>query len=120
MLQIFVLEREPYWAPELRRQFHDDTSVSVRHLQTAADVHAAAGSSGGVLIGDVSALTRECVEVFRQPMNLFTILLGGPEEMDLENPLREAGADSFFTESVSGEEIGRRIRKAGSLISETC
>lgn len=109
-----MLEREPYWAPELRRQFIAE-EVSVRHCTSATGVQARCD----LLVADVSGLPSDCIAIFRHPRTFFSILIGSEGDRELESPLREAGASSFISEPLSGEELARRIRKVWSLRSET-
>lgn len=109
--EIHVLEREPYWAPELRRQFADEP-ITVRHLTTASDLDRAGTARERIIVlhpGDDSRLLAECLRHLPGSVSVF---VGIDKHRELECPLREGGATSFVSGQLSGEELARRIRKA--------
>jgi hypothetical protein len=111
---IIVFENQPYWAPELRRQFFNDASVKVRHCQAVGSVPNA--RPGDILVAALDDRERECTELLRQVSGYFGIFVGSELSADLERPFREAGAASFITQTLSGEELARRIRLAWTAL----
>ncbi|MFK7819429.1 MAG: hypothetical protein AB8G99_11975 [Planctomycetaceae bacterium] len=108
MPTIVIFEDEPYWAPELRRQFLENDSVRVRHCQVVGSVPVASASD--VLLVSLDRRERECLELLRQVSGYFVIFIGSESTADLERPFREAGVHSFLTQTLSGEELARRIQ----------
>lgn len=107
--RIIVFEREPYWAPELRRQF-EGTDVTVRQCIDLSSLAEVAPDASDVIVASLEGNERDCAELLRQVTVAFKIIISPSAASDLEAPFREAGASSFVVEHLSGEELARRIR----------
>lgn len=106
-----VFEREPWWAPELRRRFQGD-DIRVRHCIDLSSVTTAAACARDCLVVvGLRGLERECTELLRHHSRLRTLVVAGPDHDDLELPFREAGVLSFTAEPLSGEDLAARIRR---------
>lgn len=108
-----VFEQEPYWAPELRRQFEGE-GVSVKHCTDLGSVGGREAGDADVLVASLEGNERECVELLRQVPQYFKIFISSLETAQLERPLREAGVSSFVVEHLSGQQLARRIRRIWS------
>ena len=109
---VLVFERDPYWAPELQRRFHD-TAVTVRPCRRLSDLDAVREEFGeAVLILDFSADAMGCLawlarRLAKDPL----VVLGSPESADLESTLRSLGVTSFQSELIGGADLARLCRR---------
>ena len=109
--EVIVFEREPWWAPELRRQFFGE-AIPVRHCVDVAGVaEAVCRNHEAVIIASLPGREPECADLLREFSQAGTIVVADAQTAELEVPLREAGADSFVLAPLSGEELCRWIRR---------
>jgi len=109
--EVIVFEREPWWAPELRRQFFGE-AIPVRHCVEVPGVAEAVGRNReAVIVASLPGREPECADLIRELPHAGTIVVADARTAELEVPLREAGADSFVLAPLSGEELCRRIRR---------
>lgn len=110
--RILVLEQQPRWYPELRRQLAG-SSVRIQSRTMMADVRdelAALNRDGSqhVLLVDLNvgaAGVLALAAIARQRPDVRMIVVGQTESQPLEPALRELGTDSFFLMPVSGDQI---------------
>jgi hypothetical protein len=109
---IAVFEREPYWAPELSRQFADG-SVLVRTCTRLDDVDAMLVEwPRSLCVIEFEAAPTAILNWFAaradsKPALVFAVRSAAP----LEWILREAGATSFRSELVSGRALAMQCRR---------
>lgn len=115
---VVVFEREPYWEPELRRQFASG-DVRVRACRSIRDLDLAVlheGHSVAVVnLGDNTAdllrwMSRQLVDGRAIPI----IVVGGLEQQSLEWYVKEAGAVAYVSEFFGGTAMARLCRKQWS------
>lgn len=122
MSRILVLEQQPRWYPELRRQLAD-SSVRIQSRSKTAEVRgelAAQRRDGSrlVLLVDLSvgaAGVLALAAAVRQRADVRLIVVGQSESRPLEPVLRELGTDSFFLMPVSGEQIATECARLAGL-----
>lgn len=122
MSRILVLEQQPRWYPELRRQLAG-LSVRIQSRATIAEVRSELaaqkpdGSHVVVLVdlnvGMVGVLTLAAAA--RRRTDVRMVVVGQVESRPLESVLRELGADSFFLMPVSGEQIATECGRLAGL-----
>jgi hypothetical protein len=110
---ILVHEREPYWTPELHRQFADEP-VSVRGCSSPADLDGFRTKFNAVVIvvdlasspsAGLTWLTR------RGRVDDPVVVLASSDLADLEWTLRGIGIASFRTDPISSRELARQCRQ---------
>lgn len=108
---IIVFERMPYWGPELKRQFSDQ-SVSIRECRSIADLSPSmALFRGCVVIVLLDAAPADCLRWIdrqsetNQPSPIMVI--ASVEYAELEWTIREAGAAAFLNDEIGGQEVAR-------------
>lgn len=113
---IVVFEKQPYWGPELQRQFqHSD--VLVRECRSIRDLLAGAGALDKTLfVIDLEADLEQTLEWFGTGLaichvSIPIIALGSKAHGELEWVLREAGVSAFLPEFVTGEHLARLCRR---------
>lgn len=122
MSRILVLEQQPRWYPELRRQLAD-SSVRIQSRSKTAklrDELAAEERDGSrlVLLIDLNvgaAGVLALAAAARQRSDVRLIVVGQAESRSLEPVLRELGTDSFFLMPVSGEQIATECARLAGL-----
>ncbi len=112
---IIVCEREPYWTPELQRQFQH-TGVAVRGCRHWTEfTELFRGLTRAVQIVDLEHAAADCLTglVRRQNEPRFwpLIVIASPRFAALEWVLREAGVNAFFSEHPSGEQLALCCRR---------
>lgn len=112
---VLVCEREPYWTPELQRQFHGGDIV-VRGCQRWSDLAALSREfSRTVHVIDLEQCAAECLiglgQRCREAHASPVVVLSSPRLAELENVLREAGAQAFFPELPTGADLARCCRR---------
>jgi DNA-binding response OmpR family regulator len=120
--RILVLEQQPRWYPELRRQLAD-SSVRIQSRSKTAEVRGelAAQRHDGlrlVLLVDLNvgaAGVLALAAAARQRSDVRLIVVGQSESRPLESVLRELGTDSFFLMPVSGEQIATECARLAGL-----
>ena len=116
---IVVFEKEPCWAPELKRQFLGD-DVVVRGCRSVSDI-ASKSESGEetVIVLDLQAGPANCLQFLGQsmsdPAQPPVIVIGSSRVLELEWPVRELGAMEFVPDSVLGEDLAKLCRRQWSL-----
>ena len=116
---IVVFEKEPRWAPELKRQFLGD-DVVVRACRSVSDIKSKSeNAEETVIVLDLQAEPANCLQFLGQSMGDSAhppvIVIGSPRVLELEWPVRELGAVEFFTDSVLGEDLAKLCRRQWSL-----
>jgi len=112
---IFVLEREPYWTPELQRQFYA-SAVQVRGCRKWSELSGLMLSSPQtVAVIDFENYPAECLTglAARQRLHQSSplILISSPKYTDLEWVLREAGVVAYFADLPTGDDLARCCRR---------
>ncbi len=106
---ILILEREPYWTPELQRQFYGE-SIRIRGCrkwsELADDIHA-------LVIVNFDEFASECLTGLPRRTHGAgpLIVIGSSASAELEFVLRDAGASAFFPKLPTGEELARCCRR---------
>lgn len=108
---IVVFERVPYWGPELKRQFSNQ-SVSIRECRSVGDLTAAIPLfHKGVAVVILDAAPAECLRWIGQQAERVNhspiIVVASSEYAELEWTIREAGADAFLHDETCGHEVAR-------------
>ena len=108
---VLVFEKQPFWGPELKRQFTDQ-SVLVRECRSVQDLlPAAAEFSGAVVVLSLDAAPIDCLAWigmrFQNEAHYPLIVLASTELSDLEWPIREAGAVGFVGDEIPGDQLAR-------------
>ena len=116
---IVVFEKEPRWAPELKRQFLGD-DVVVRGCRSVGDIASKSESAEEtVIVLDLEAEPAKCLQFLGQsmgdPAQPPVIVIGSSRILELEWPVRELGAVEFVTDSVLGEDLAKLCRRQWSL-----
>ena len=116
--EVVVFEREPWWAPELRRQFANE-EIPVRHCVDVASVGDVLARNGeAVVVAHLPSRERDCADLLRELPAAMVMVVADAETVELEAPLREAGANSFALAPMSGEELCMRIRRFWAGIAD--
>ena len=115
---IVVFEKEPRWAPELKRQFLGD-DVRVRACRSVSDIVSKSESAERkVIVLVLEAEPANCLQFLGQsmgdPAHPPVIVIGSARELELEWPIRELGAVAFLSDSVSGEDLAKLCRRQWS------
>ena len=113
---ISVFESDPYWVPELQRQFLH-SAVTVRECRSIGDLLPGLEVFDFELIlldfesGPVEALAWLSAFVTKQVRRIPIIICGSSDTRELEWMLREAGVSAFLPDRVSGEDLARLCRR---------
>ncbi len=108
---ILVLEREPYWTPELQRQFLT-TDVKVRGCRKWSELSAAIQSDpSGLSVIDLADFAADCLTGLAAIHSSRLIVISSPQYAELEFALRDAGAAAFFPDLPTGEQLARCCRR---------
>jgi DNA-binding response OmpR family regulator len=111
---ILVHEPEPYWTPELQRQFVDEP-VTVRGCSSPVELDALRTNYDAVVI--VFELASSSLTTWltwltrRRIVDDPVVILGSPELAELEWTFRSAGVASFRIDPISGRELARQCRQ---------
>lgn len=110
-----VFERQPYWAPELQRQFAGEP-VAVRPCRSVADLQGVIVTGGvAVVLLDFEAAPEECLAWLGRhglaPDAPAIFVAGSGRSGDLESLLRELGCVDFLPEPTAGVDLARRVRR---------
>ena len=111
---VLIFEKQPYWGPELKRQFADQRAF-VRECRSVDDLlPAVLAFSTAVAVLVLDAAPAECLGWVRsQVANAFScpfIVIASTEWKGLEWSLREAGADEFLHDEIVGRHLARICR----------
>ena len=107
-----VLEKHPYWGPELQRQFQQ-SGVMVRECRFIRDLFPSIEAfSSALFVIDLDSDLAEIVhwlgtEFAGHSRRIPIIALGSSRTAELEWRLREAGVTAFVPEFVPGGELAR-------------
>jgi len=117
LAEVIVLEKQARWAPELQRQFFDQT-VAVRACRDVTVLRervAAAQSSEKdcVAVLDPVGWPGECLPVISslRSLKIHVAVVGYPGIELLEPSLRELGVTNLLLPPVAGHEIGDACRR---------
>lgn len=111
-MQIFVVEPQPRWGPELKRQFLDRDDVRIREVSRLAEVAASRPHPDLIVlnatVGAAEAarfLVARTAELAAAPV----VYVDSAEADRLEWVLREMGAASIQPHRATGDELARLI-----------
>jgi len=111
---IVVFEKQPFWGPELKRQFSKQRFL-VRECRAISDLQSNADSLfHSILLLSLDAAPADCLAWMSRQVqgNSPTfIVVASPELMDLEWPIREAGAAAFVHDEIAGDRLARICRR---------
>lgn len=115
--EVIVLEKQARWAPELRRQFHDQ-AVAVRACRDIASLRERINSAQTsrkdcVAVLDPTGWPGECLPVISSLRSLqIPVAVVGYEGIELLEPsLRELGVTTLLLPPIAGHEIGDACRR---------
>lgn len=112
---IAVLERQPYWAPELQRQFAGEL-VAVRACRATADLDAVLPAwTRAVCVLELEHAPGACLtwlgRLRESGRDVAVIVCGSPATTSLEWTVRELGALAFFPDLPTGTEVAQLCRR---------
>lgn len=111
---VVVFEKQPFWGPELKRQFSKQQFL-VRECRSLSDLQSNADTmSRSVLLLSLDAAATDCLTwIGRQLQNNVPpfVVIASPELMALEWPIREAGAAAFVHDEIAGDRLARLCRR---------
>lgn len=113
---VIVCEPQPYWTPELQRQFQQD-SVAVRGCRKWSEIAPQSGEFDQTVevVELVEDRAAECLTGLLQRQRVGKspplIIVTSPRLATLENVLREAGVRAFFPDQPTGEDLARCCRR---------
>ena len=114
IMQVFVVEPQPRWGPELKRQFLNRTDVRIRELSRLAE---AAGHvpQPDLIVLDAAVGAAEAARFLvartTEQAAVPVVYVESPEADRLEWVLREMGAVSIQPHRVTGDELARLISR---------
>lgn len=108
---VLIYERSPYWGPELKRQFSED-SVYVHECRTVQDLLPAASTYGHALVllvldDDPGDCLAWIMGRFQSASHLPVVVIASQATADVEWILREAGVAGFIHDEISGDRLRR-------------
>ena len=113
---IAVFELQPYWGPELQRQFQTD-KVAVTECRSVYDLFPIVDSfAKGLIVIDLDVAISDCLAWFgnnvaKHPVRVPIIAIGSAVTADLEWRLREAGVTAFLPELMATSDFARLCRR---------
>ena len=113
---IAVFELQPYWGPELQRQFQA-VNVAVTECRSVGDLFPIVdGFSKALIVIDLDAAIADCLtwlgtEVAKHSVRVPIIAIGSAVTAELEWRLREAGVTAFLPELIAGNDFARLCRR---------
>ena len=115
--EILVFEKQPWWTPELQRQFNE-TGLPIRMATSRTrllEMLAAAESPLIVMVfDDAPADCLQTLSVLKaKAQTVPIVVLASIESAELECPVRELGADGFVARHVTGDELASICRRMG-------
>ena len=109
-----MLERRPWWTPELQRQFLG-TDVRVRSGRSFRDLRTLLTPATRVLVLEFDVSPAECLQWLggRSGMaaECSVVVIGTEESAELEWLVRELGATDFVPETIGGGALAVLCRK---------
>lgn len=118
---IAVFERQPYWGPELQRQF-SDASIRVRECRSLSDLPSAVeGFAARLFVIDIQADPPGCLAWLGSlrrdaSCDCPIIACGAPDQTELEWILREAGVSAFLCDVIPGDDFARLCRRQLGIV----
>ena len=111
---VLVYEREPWWEPELKRQFLG-SDVTVRACRSLKRLTALAHSNpGSVIVLDLGAGADECLRFLSRSsadaLPASILVIGSAKTAELEWTARELGAVQFEWDHVGGAQLAKFCR----------
>jgi DNA-binding response OmpR family regulator len=108
---ILVFERTPYWGPELKRQFSDQ-SLFVRECRTVGDLNPRiAEFSDCLVVISLNSAPTDCLSWIGKQSQAIAgppiIVIASPEYAELEWTVREAGAAAYVNDEIGGRDLAR-------------
>jgi DNA-binding NtrC family response regulator len=112
---IVVFERQPFWEPELRRQFQDE-EVPVRACRTLSDLEQTVGDgSGCVVVADLTERPADLLRWLSRRLmggrSLPVIVVANRATETLRWHASEAGAVAVVSEDCGGRHLARLCRR---------
>ena len=112
---IAVFERQPFWGPELQRQF-EHGAVDVRECRAVGDLLPGVDSyPSALLVIDFDSGPAACLNWLKDELRVhpkaWPVIACGIATRELEWVLREAGVTALLPEFVSGEKLARLCRR---------
>ena len=113
---IAVFELQPYWGPELQRQFQS-SNIVVTECRSVNDLlPIVEGFSKALIVIDLDAAIADCLSwlgtvVAKHPVRIPIIAIGSVATAELEWRLREAGVTAFLPELIAGPDFARLCRR---------
>ena len=112
---VLIFEKQPYWGPELKRQF-EDGSVLIRECRTVEDLLPRAGIfRQAVILMVLDDETADCLAWISRQLDRESkfpvIVIAAAELAHLEWVLREAGVAQFVHDELSGSRLARICRR---------
>jgi hypothetical protein len=120
---IVVFERQPFWEPELRRQFADG-GATVRGCRTVADLdHLTSGNPRLIAVVNLEDAAADLLRWLSRGLTtgrqVPTIAVAGPKSMPFQWHAREAGVVAVLSREIGGHQLARLCRKQWSPASAT-
>lgn len=112
---ILVCEPEPYWTPELQRQFLG-SQIAVRGCRKWSEMTELSRScEGAVRLVDFPAVAADCLagmagEIFRADHPPLLLLIDAGTE-ELEWTLRDGGADAVLSDRIAAKDLVQICRR---------
>lgn len=113
---IAIFEKQPYWGPELQRQFQSSRTI-VRECRSVRDLlPSIMNFEIALIVVDLEEGLSECLEwlgsdVARHLKPVPIVVLGSPATAELEWVLREAGVTAFLPDGVAGDDLAQLCRR---------
>jgi DNA-binding NtrC family response regulator len=115
---VIAFEKQPRWAPELQRQFLNETARVIACRSVKDVEERLAGVLRGVVLLDASATATDCLEFLKREMSdpaaLPVVIVGNAKLVRLEWTFRELGAAAFFPKKSPGHEMASLCRRLWS------
>ena len=131
MPEIFVIERQPRWTPELQRQIHAAKSSAARDALAVNPCRNWSGlrpqhvTAGSVIIVDINFGVAECLHFLGRMLphldECAVVIVGSPATHSLEWIFYEMGAAVYLADCHHGEQlmgICRRLLNSTRLLRE--
>lgn len=113
---IAIFEKQPYWGPELQRQFQS-SRITLRECRSIRDLFPSIKNfENALLVVDLDAGLVDCLnwlgtEVARYSTPVPIVALGSPATAELEWVFREAGVTAFLPDAIAGDDMARLCRR---------
>lgn len=113
---IIVYETNPFWGPELQRQFFN-SPIAICECRAIVDLaQIAEPFRSGLFVVDLAADLAGTIHWLRQTQRTRTnrwpvIAIGSAETLTMEWNLREAGVTAYLPDFVGGDEFAKLCRR---------